>query len=246
MATDLHHPPELIPGIELQSNLFRASPLRVSDWLEDFSVSKNPGRSVFETLSDWILGSVIIIFWFTPSLLYRWSLKSTAVLYAPLLWILQPLTPPDHTLEQRLQLFVRSDMVRFAMMLSIFTIGFFIVKVWMMVTWAEFVNVFANSKFDVLFSLYVQPTIIPIWQMAMVANSCFIIALMLFVRSCIRHIEVGAPRSETVTERVITWTTITRRLFTIYTMACTFYITMRAALQVDWPELGTKPFPWMP
>ena len=116
----------------------------------------------------------------------------------------------------------------------------------MTLTWAGFADAFANTNYESFFSLYVQPTVIPIWQLAMIVNSVFMIALLLFVRSCIRHIEERAPRSENVTENVITWTTITRRLFTTYTMVCTFYITVRAALELDWPELGSKAFPWMP
>lgn len=70
---DSHHPPELVPGLMLQTSAF--------SWLEIQNILHSHGimRKLF--------GSLAFFCFFLPAILYRWSLKSTIWLYWPLLYL---------------------------------------------------------------------------------------------------------------------------------------------------------------
>lgn len=74
LSTDMYHTPELIAGIEKTDSIFRFS---------DYSAVEN--NNLFSLVD--ILIRVII---FLPTLIFRYSLKSTAWIYLPLIWLIQP------------------------------------------------------------------------------------------------------------------------------------------------------------
>nr|VFJ91297.1 MAG: hypothetical protein BECKH772A_GA0070896_100309 [Candidatus Kentron sp. H]VFJ99183.1 MAG: hypothetical protein BECKH772C_GA0070978_1002923 [Candidatus Kentron sp. H]VFK00560.1 MAG: hypothetical protein BECKH772B_GA0070898_101951 [Candidatus Kentron sp. H] len=72
-AMDSRHAPELVPGLAAEDGRFSPSRLvkriRAVDWPKRLRLSP------------------LILIWFLPGLLYRWSLKSTCWLYLPLLYL---------------------------------------------------------------------------------------------------------------------------------------------------------------
>jgi hypothetical protein len=81
-CTDMMHLPELFPGIELKKHHTLVSSFSRFKFLSAL------GEVADATLlSRCILGLVIPIVYF-PVLLYRWSLKSTALFYLPFVWII--------------------------------------------------------------------------------------------------------------------------------------------------------------
>ena len=47
-----------------------------------------------------------------------------------------------------------------------------------------------------LLSIYVAPSVIPIWQIAMVVNAILAVGLYFFLRSAVNHIDHDAPYSD--------------------------------------------------
>jgi len=82
LATDMRHPPELLPGVESQqyrSLIMEFDHLRYYKLLGTMTNENN----YFLKIS---FGIITLIF--LPALLYRWSLKSSALFYLPFLWII--------------------------------------------------------------------------------------------------------------------------------------------------------------
>lgn len=81
LATDMAHPPEWLPGIESQQyhNLIeKFDEFRFHKWLVHVKNNKHYDLDVV----------ILTLFIFLPALLYRWSLKSSALFYLPFLWII--------------------------------------------------------------------------------------------------------------------------------------------------------------
>ena len=94
LATDTAHPPELLPGMESRqyNHLIEAfEGIRFRPWLENNVNNQN--NAILK-----IFSGILTLIIFLPALLYRWSLKSSALFYLPFLWIIGT---PAH--RQRLQ-----------------------------------------------------------------------------------------------------------------------------------------------
>ena len=180
-----------------------------------------------------------------PALLYRWSLKSTAIIWFPLLWALRPVGPSDELLKVRLRLFEKSDLFRFVLFVSAVALLLFTSK---LILWNELIqasNTWNESIGGRILTIHVAPGAIEWWQIATALNSTIAIGLWLYVRSCLRHDEAGVPRRETVVERLLASGLFVRRLLTSYTILCVGYLYLREAVTWQLPPLGGKPFPWM-
>jgi len=83
LATDMRHPPELLPGIEspkYQALTGEFSEFRFSKWLWKLTTQSDVFGKMFR-----VINGIIV---FLPALFYRWSLKSSALFYLPFLWII--------------------------------------------------------------------------------------------------------------------------------------------------------------
>lgn len=82
-CVDSYHPPEVVPGVERQATFVQA--------LATFSFSNAAGH--FVTRNRRFKGNIpffdalLLIVMFFPALLYRFSLKSSSIVYIPLLWV---------------------------------------------------------------------------------------------------------------------------------------------------------------
>jgi hypothetical protein len=107
LSMDTMHPPEMVPGMELVRPTSVAY-LHVSEFLT------NSGKLYFTRGDRTLLVFVaqlplallavalcLAAFWL-PAILYRWSLKSTTLVYLPLLWIIHQAKRPDASLRDHL------------------------------------------------------------------------------------------------------------------------------------------------
>ena len=113
LYTDFLHPPEIIPGLES-----KITAEKKYKFLGDLLFSKYL-KTIWENLKEGDMGERIVglialpftLFLYIPSLIYRWSLKSTSVVYIPLIYLSQLSYKPDtpgqraeKILKQKLQL----------------------------------------------------------------------------------------------------------------------------------------------
>jgi len=181
---------------------------------------------------------------FLPALIYRWSLKATSVIYAPLVFIVHTTFRNVRDLRKKLELLKRSDVARIRVAYGIIFIAAFTVKIALMNKLSHFADWWNGHPITELLALYIAPGEIPKWQLASLINSFLALIAMFFVRAALTHIEVGCPWPELAVNRVLGFITAVRWPLAIYTILSMAYITMQAARGWKWPMLGTKWFPW--
>ncbi|MCH8831070.1 MAG: hypothetical protein IID45_15980 [Planctomycetes bacterium] len=181
---------------------------------------------------------------FLPPLLYRLSLKSTAVLYLPLLWIVLSTFRAISGVEAALTRIRHTDVSRIITAYSVLFLLTMSFKIVCMIGWRNFTEWLESSDLGQLASIYVQPIEVPWWQVSATVNSFVALGLFWYSGEILFRIEHEEPWSETFVENVLRSTTFVRCALTLYTISCTLYITIRAASAWELPRLGTKLFPW--
>lgn len=248
IATDSRLSPEVLPTPDdagLSDHREMRGRFDLYRWLrERFGTRERTSgvKSVLAWLMVWlVLGPLVGL----PAFLYRWSLKSTAIIWFPLLWALRPVGPSNAPLEARLRLLKRSDFFRFLIVVSLGTLTALAGKLIYWNELAQAADAWNASIGGRILSIHVAPGVIEWWQLFTALNSTIAIGLWLYMRSCLRHYEEGVPRREIVVERMLAVGLFVRRLLTSYTIPCVVYLYLREATSWQLPPLGGKPFPWM-
>ncbi len=181
-----------------------------------------------------------------PSILYRWSLKATTIIYLPFLWVISTAFRKIKNLTIELKKLRTGDLSRLVTGYSVFVLALFLAKVALMVSWNDFADWVNGAVIGQFASIYIVPKEIPIWQLVSFVNALLAIGLFLFAGAQLFSIKHGEPRlAPSLVEKILRTTTFVRGTLTLYTIACTLYITVRAASDWDLPQLGTKWFPWL-
>ena len=240
LCVDTFHPPEIVPAYHLQGSdtELKVTGLPVDAWQQVRSASFGLKPAVA------ILGALFCIILFGPPLLYRWSLKATSLVYSPLLWVLFVASRKIPDVQIALDRIRRSDLSRIITAYSVIILAALASKLAMMVIWDGFADWWAQTPLGNILAIYVAPAEVPLWQVAAAINA--IVAISLFVFAGAALMRFGAPdewphkRIEVVVRSLV----VVRSSLTLYTIACTLYITLEAAKEWDLPALGMKLFPW--
>ena len=191
-----------------------------------------------------LFGPIVLAFWFLPAILYRWSLKATSIIYAPLVFVAHSTFSEGKDLRTKLELIKRGDLSRIRVLYGIAAIAAFLVKLVLMAKWIGFAAWWNGNPITEFLAIYVAPSEIPKWQLAELANSVLAIGSMLFARRALLGYELRHPWPETPVKRILGFVSGLRWLLALYAIACTGYITMRAAHDWHLPALGVKWLPW--
>ncbi|MEY2482259.1 MAG: hypothetical protein QOK24_787 [Verrucomicrobiota bacterium] len=223
---DSGFPPDLIPG-DPQGTLQAA--------LEHFWTSSIFSRFVF---------AVCIFPLFLPAVFYRWSLKGTSIVYAPLVFVTYSTFSEKADLRTKLELIRRGDLSRIRVWYSVIAIAAFLVKLVLMMNLPGFVTWWNGHPISRFLALYVAPAEIPKWQLAKLLNSALAIGSMLFARSALLRYKLQHPWPETPIKHLLGFVSGLRWILALYAILCTGYTTMRAAQHWHWPPLGERWLPW--
>jgi hypothetical protein len=230
LATDSHHVPEVIPGHEEWST---------SSWEETgwwFGIAL--------IVLSWIVVLLAFCFFFLPAFFYRWSLKATSIIYAPLVFVAHSTFSEGADLRTKLELIKRGDLSRIRVWYGVIAIAAFVVKLVFMMNLPGFAKWWNGHPILEFAAHYVAPSEIPKWQLAELANSALAIGSMLFARHALLRYELQHPLPEAPVKRVLGFVSGLRWVLALCAIACTAYITMRAAQHWHWPALGEKWVPW--
>lgn len=181
---------------------------------------------------------------FLPALLYRWSLKATSIIYAPLVFVAYSTFREVPDLRTKLDLIRRGDLSRIRAAYGVVAIAVFLVKLMLMMKWTGFVVWWNGNPISEFVALYVAPAEIPKWQIAEVANSVLAVGTMLFARHALLRYELNHPLPEKPVRQLLGFVSGLRWMLALYAIVCVGYITMREARGWHWPALGGKWLPW--
>jgi hypothetical protein len=234
LCTDLFAMPELFPGIE-ETGDSSIEIFKVSWWIkgleEDYAIVR------------YAIGgpSVAVLYAFAG--LYRWSLKSTALIWSPLLWAFRPLKAADHLVP-----FARGILYltpyRVARWYSGIVIGLFVGKMAIFVLWYQVSAWFESWPAWPLLNHYLASDQLPLWQVASFASA--VISFWVFVRAetVVHQADNKIFTEEGKERRFFQITFWIRNLLSAYTSICVLYITVRLAEVVRLPPLHPLVFPW--
>ena len=254
LYTDFLHPPEIIPGIES-----KVATEEKHNTLSDLLVSKYIYGAWTEIEDQNIIRKTILLLLFLlvftllyiPSLIYRWSLKSTSIVYVPLIYFSQlsykPNTPRNRAekiLKQKFQL--------------IWAIGGVIICLTLVpILLATFTNWLANYIIEGSWARDIMNffTFVPAmerWNVARLA--CAIITVLMFVIA--KKFIDATQNSSNQTPPISTFITdltdlslrtlnLIRGIGVLYIITCALIIFWSKIRDIDWilPAIGQDWFP---
>jgi hypothetical protein len=236
LCVDMAHPPELLPGIE------NAPPeldvLKFRSTLNRFwsGASADPIMTV---------GFVpMLLLQYLPAIIYRFSLKGTALVWSPLLWLIHTGLDRSLPLRVRLEYLCTADLPRFQRYYSALLLIMFGAKVYLFVAWMQLAHVWRALPGARTFEQFVVPAGIPPWQIAAALNAISTWAVYFVAEWYLILIRHRIPVYESTLDRGLRAGSVVRGLLALYTIACTIYIVVRASSAWELPPLETKLFPW--
>lgn len=268
-CVDFAHPPELFVIPDGQDELH--SPL--DSWVLPINVvqawiySKRKIRQSFyrdRSSGSWfpvkfIVDQAIIIMTFIYlflglgiiALLMRISVKSTVLIWLPVIWAAQPARPKADPLTPYLRLKISDDLPRLTAAVSVLVLLGFIVKYGAWAAGQELAmraeawhGPFGEQLGDFV-AAFVRPGEIPLWQLASAINALLAIVLFGLVRHWIHRVDAGLTINEPRIERALAVLVPIRRLLSSYSIVVNIVVLFFVAKKLPLPPIGTKLFPWL-
>lgn len=229
--TDSRVPPELLPGyVGDGEEISKPHLILRGVWRGADRAYKRVGSTLL---------TAALIPMFIVALAYRWTIKGTAILWMPLLWIVQGafLVPVNQQMvEVREVLFYRLALLYSCAVLLVFAL-----KIWGFLSVLDHCAKLLNVA---VCEYVIVPVDVPPWQLAAVINAVLGVALFLASDLLLVRLRHGIHFSDYIWSPFIKWLRFCRGVLTIYTVACAIYIV--AVMSERWvlPPLGTRFFPW--
>jgi hypothetical protein len=194
---------------------------------------------------DIVLTAIFILPPFILSIFYRLSLKATALVWLPLLWIV-PKFNPASSLGVRLKLVCKSSWAKMIVILSTITLVGFFTKILIYNGTLALSVLIPNGVVSDLVTIYVAPTIMPWWQIGSACNSLIAIGLFFWAEQVLIKLEDKEyPTSTGLADSLLRTMSVIRAILSLYTIACLFYLTLGFAALLKFPPLGDKLVPWL-
>lgn len=196
-------------------------------------------------MAAFCVGSFVV-----PALLFRLSIKATALVWLPLLWVLLPPKPVREPWAAHLKLKAAGDIERIVVVYSVLTLFAVALKVWLFVVGNEFARTagawhgWLGGRAGELVAAFVRPGEIPLWQLASAANAILALVVFGLVRHWLRRGQVGLVNDERRIGRVLAALYFFRRVLTMYTIGTNLVVYYSLARKLPLPSVGSTLFPW--
>lgn len=235
LATDLHHAPEMVPGIDKGDG---HSGFRFADaWPEFRRMTRAPElRRVRHVLSS-IVFAVLLVVMYVPTLLYRWSLKSTSVVYFPLLWAAFKGRRGGDTPAQQLETIATDQGERLVRWYAGIVLIFLTVLPFVLAAPLHPIIAPVQSAFGVdLVDFWLFTGEIKLWHVVRVINAGITMGLFLFADKALRRIKYGRAHSDERVHAIIGICLFVRAFLGVYLSAKLLHIVVTAvnSSAVDW------------
>jgi hypothetical protein len=267
LGVDSHYPPELVPGWEryasknnkpgqdiymtfwplakhtalLLQDTFRTikyNLIRIlkGDPIEKEIMLKQLRMALHNTL--WLASS---FFSFLISIPFRFSLKSTAIIWSPLLWIFWNL-PLKRSIINHFILIKTQDINKFIRFYSVVIIILFSIKLYVYINLSRIADGVKRYILETNLTPYIEPKSIPSWQIASATNAIITWGIYLFADSYLKSLDVGDyERLSPHTTRWILGSAIfVRCMLSLWVIYCLLYL----AWLTEWPHFAIQWAPW--
>jgi hypothetical protein len=170
------------------------------------------------------------VYFFTAS--YHWSVKATSIVYLPLIWIVKKgqFDPPN--LRDALD---DHQVGKVRLVISILLLSLFVGKLVAMVALQGFADWWNTTEGLKRLRVLIVPHQVPVWQIASALNCVLAIWLWRYAWKKVRQFGRANPPDERKVLTVWRAVTLISAVLSLYTIACTFAIVVKAGLV--WPTL---------
>lgn len=252
-AVDIKHPPEILPGIETfhQDEFARLDTFRWKAFIdfihESFenisseSESEPPITLVLNILFFYVLFPVtLFICLFIPAYLYRFSLKSTTLIYFPLIWLIGKKDQKQDDINLIVADLLDSKFERVKYHYSWFAILILtIFPLCLSFYWQNLINIPSEKGVLIYFFPLEQ---IGSWHITRVVSALITIALIVFLDKRRVHLNYHGHSFGQVETFFIKLAKRIRTVLSIWTLACGFYIIMSIVDWTTFPLIKWLPF----
>jgi hypothetical protein len=177
--------------------------------------------------------------------LFRFAVKSTVIIWLPLLWVIY-WSYPGANVYDRIALNVKHPWTKLMLIYSLFVIAAFAAKILLLFHVWEFAELHLLGPLGELIMRLVEPFYLTSWQLTGFFSAG--IAWLFFLRAT-RHLLARYSTEawpEAWIQREYVGLQTVRTTLSLFTIACTFYIAATTAWQTEWPPIRIILFPWSP
>lgn len=242
-CTDIATPPELLPGLDdYKEDDVGIGQFKVGRMVTAIFSDLGPSRSVAAV--SILLGIPYLLIIYIPASLYRWSLKSTAIIWSPLVWAFRPISGADDP-RQFARGIINLGIYKIARAYSAVIFLFLCFKAIIFLLWFQITSEMEALPSWKIISSYLLPTSIPAWQVAALIN--VLLTWWVYTRATwyVHQADGGQQFDLKSAARFFQRTFIVRNILSVYTSLCTLYITVTIATAIRLPALQPIFFPWM-
>ena len=238
LATDMRHPPELLPGIEsprYQALIDKLSDVRFSKWMGDLTTQSDVSGKM-----PLVIAAIIL---FLPALLYRWSLKSSALFYLPFLWIIG--TPARRHrlqlhLDEQLTLWKESALAMIGLIYAFIVVIFLTAVPLFFRIQLQHLALPQHQLIDLIVPFFMTFEW-EAWHVARLLGALITIGTWFYVDNILIQRRFRQEVGDTEAQ-VIFHLLRVRQLLSLFTLGCGFYVLYDI---IPWTEIFTD-FQWFP
>jgi hypothetical protein len=178
---------------------------------------------------------------------YRFSLKSTAIVWLPLLYVATDVAPDPKTWSAKRRLVtICTAATAKVMRVYALVVGLFLLaKFGSQIVWYKTIAAWErSSEWLSRISPLVRPIDVPVWQVCSLINAVAAWGLLLFADWQLRKRQYKESWSDKTVNYLLSWTSFIRWLITLYTSLCTLYAIYVIVKNSYPPEWEFRWLPW--
>jgi len=172
---------------------------------------------------------------------YRWTLKSTAIIWAPLIYMSGGIYDKTLSITDKLQLIKDSRIWSFAYIYSLAIIVLIFSKVMVFDVWY---SVESQHSSIAIFNAYTTPGQLHVWHIASLFNALLTVGFMWFFLDKTYLLVKEGRVDPVVVKKKLAFFLIVRGLVSYYTIVVGLYIAIDLVLKSRLPNFSGKVFPW--
>jgi hypothetical protein len=183
--------------------------------------------------------------WFVPlflALFYRWSIKGSALIYSPLVWIVHSSTA--RPIRVHLQDILKLAYYRIQRWFGASVLLLFLAKVYVYRAWDDFAPTWRAIPGHRLLDAIVLPEAFPPWQITSAINAILSWVIYLGADWAVARWNRGSRVNEKIIGVMLRWLSLVRGVLSVYTIICGIYLAASLSGRFGLPPMGTQIVPW--
>lgn len=249
---DFKESPEILPLPNTQALI--GDPEDVKVWFICGDVLGGLRRDLKSHWRDlsWLLEVFAMVTITMIAVAYRLSLKSTALIWFPLIWALSPAKKAERTWPQQLRIERDWGVPQLVLVVSLLSLALLAFKysAWaaryeLAMSVEAWPRILGATPLAEALVAFIRPGQIPIWQVATAVNSLLGIGAYVLISYWLaRYKNDDPPRDSTISTTLASGSFV-RRLLSSYVILCNLYMAGRLAMKLPVPSIDTRLFPWV-